>query len=60
MAAIESHLVPPHRDIVTHDKWKAGYNSQLAIGYRDARADPNLRFGVRGYWCAIVECGALH
>jgi hypothetical protein len=38
MTAIESHLVPSQRDIVTPDKWKARYNMQLAIGYRDTRA----------------------
>src|SRR5207237_1573795 len=35
MVAFDTHLCPPKRDIVTHDKWKARYNLRLAIGYRD-------------------------
>ena len=33
----------PDRDIVTQNRWKAGYNLRLAIGYRDTRAVPIAR-----------------
>jgi hypothetical protein len=35
-------VCPSQRDNVTHDRWKARYNLQLAIGYRDPMADPIL------------------
>jgi hypothetical protein len=59
MAAIESHLVSPQCDTVTHDRWKAGYNLRLAIGYRHARADPKPRSRTGGYRRASVGYGPL-